>query len=46
VVLDRLQGSADIAEQLADLVAAAGQPPLREVNLRVAGEQVEDRPAA
>ena len=42
---DRLQRAADVAEHLADLLAAVGDAPLREHDLRVVGEQVEDAPA-
>src|SRR5262245_42024488 len=43
VVLNRLQRAADVAEQLADLIATGGHAPLGEIHLRVGGEQLEDR---
>src|SRR5215213_519607 len=45
VVGDTLDRSADIAEELADLLLAVGQTPLRKVDLRVVGEEVEDAAA-
>src|ERR1700733_291149 len=42
VVSDRLERPAHIAEHLADLHLASREPPLREVDLRVFGEEVED----
>src|SRR5882672_48811 len=45
VVRDRLQCGADVAEQLADLLPAGGDAPFREIDLRVAREQIEDRTA-
>src|SRR6185369_6272999 len=42
VVGDALQRRAHVAEQLADVLLAVGQSPLREVHLGVVGEQVED----
>jgi hypothetical protein len=42
VVLDGLEGAADVAEHLADLLPALGHPPLGEVDLGVVGEQVQD----
>src|SRR5262245_34143337 len=42
VVLDGLEGAADVAEHLADLLPAVGNAPLGEVDLGVVGEQVED----
>ena len=38
VVDDPLEGAAHVPEQLADLVGAIGQAPLREVDLGVGGE--------
>ena len=38
-----LQRRADVAEQLADVLLAVGEAPLREIDLRVVGEQIEDR---
>jgi hypothetical protein len=46
VVADRLAAAADVAEEFADLVLAAGQAPLGEVDLGIAREQVEDGAAA
>src|SRR5262249_50526807 len=42
VVRDALQRPPDVAEHLADLLFAVGQTPLREVHLRVVGEQRQD----
>jgi hypothetical protein len=40
-----LEGAADVAEELADLGFPLGDAPLREVDLCVVGEQVEDAAA-
>jgi hypothetical protein len=45
VVGDRLQTAAQVREHLANLFTTGGQPPLREQNLRVVGEQVENAAA-
>src|SRR5262249_28176728 len=45
IVADRLQGAADVAEQLADLVLAAGDAPFREIDLGIVGEEIEDAAA-
>src|SRR6266700_1407491 len=45
VVRDRLDRRAYIAEELADLRLAVRESPLREVDLRVFGEEVEDAAA-
>src|ERR1700681_4082043 len=45
VVGDRLQGPAHVREELADLLLAAGQAPLREVHLGGVGKQGENAPA-
>src|SRR5262249_412312 len=37
---------ADLAEELADLLLSVRQPPFREVDLRVVGEEVEDAAAS
>src|SRR4051812_3961292 len=42
VVADRLQLRPDLPEHLPDLLAAVGDPPLRERHLGVGGEQLED----
>src|SRR5882762_8945059 len=42
VVQDGGDRATDVAEQLADLLLAVGQPPLGEVDLRVISEQVQD----
>jgi hypothetical protein len=42
VVLDGLEGAADVAEHLADLLPAGGNAPLGEVDPGVLGEQVQD----
>src|SRR5437762_3434502 len=42
IVQDRLQGSADIGEQLADLLPARGQTPLGEIHLGIRREQIEN----
>src|SRR5215469_2302313 len=46
MVRDGLDRLADVAEELADLLLAVRQPPLREVDLRVVGEKVEDAAAS
>ncbi len=45
VMNDRFDRTTDIAEQFADLILASGETPLREVDLRIGGEQVKDRAA-
>src|ERR1700758_3919793 len=42
VVNDRLQGAADVGEQLADLILPVRQSPLGEEHLRVVSEEIED----
>src|SRR3990172_2756339 len=42
---DRLERTPDIAEQFANLIPAGCETPLREIDLGIGSEQIEDRAA-